>query len=168
MNARFAPTELKVDISSLSPGDRQALVKLIEASRLYDRIFMQQLWQGNLALYAKLQQDSTPLGKARLHTFWINKSPWSELDDHTAFLAGVPPKKPLGANFYPADLTREQFEAWVKTLPAAERAKAESFFTVIRRDPSGKLASVPYSREYAADLEPCAALLRDAARLTTN
>jgi Peptidase family M49 len=166
--ARFAPIELKVDVSGLSGGDRQALIKLIEAARLYNEIFMRQLWSGNLALYAKLQQDTSPLGKARLHYFRINKSPWSELDEHTAFLPGVPPKKPLGANFYPEDMTREQFEAWVKTLSKPEREKAESFFTVIRRDEAGKLTAVPYSKEYDAELERCAQLLRDAAKLTGN
>jgi Peptidase family M49 len=168
MTARFAPVELKVDLAGLSPGDRQALVKLIEAARIFDEIFMRQLWAGNQALYAKLQPDLTPLGKARLHYFWLNKGPWSDLDAHTAFLPGVPAKKPLGANFYPEDITREQFEAWVKTLSKDERAKAEGFFTVIRRDAGGKLTAVPYSREYGAELKRCAQLLRDAAKLTGN
>ena len=168
MISRFARTELKVDLSGLAAGDRQALVKLIEASRIYNDIFMRQLWQGNLAVYAKLQQDSTPLGKARQHYFWINKAPWSELDGHTAFLPGVPAKKPAGANFYPEDMTREQFESWVKTLSKADREKAEGFFTVIRRDPAGKLTAVPYSQEYGAELKRCATLLREAAGLTPN
>jgi hypothetical protein len=168
MTARFAPVELKVDLAGLSPGDRQALVKLIEAARIFDEIFMRQLWAGNQALYAKLQPDSTPLGKARLHYFWLNKGPWSDLDAHTAFLPGVSAKRPLGANFYPEDITREQFEAWVKTLSKDERAKAEGFFTVIRRDAGVKLTAVPYSREYGAELKRCAQLLRDAAKLTGN
>src|SRR5438270_6826424 len=168
MIARFAPTELKVDLSGVSAGDRQALIKLIEAAHVYNDIFLRQLWSGNPALYAKLQQDATPLGKARLHYFWVNKSPWSELDDHTAFLPGVPPKKPLGANSYPEDMTREQSEAWVKTLSKPDREKAEGFFTVIRRDSAGKLTAVPYSQEYATELKRCAELLRDAAKLTDN
>src|SRR5215472_16090853 len=86
MSARFAPTELRADLSKLSPADRQALEKLITASSVLNDIFLNQLWSGNAALYAKLRRDTTPLGKARLHYFWINKSPWSEIDDHTAFL----------------------------------------------------------------------------------
>src|SRR5271166_3046890 len=86
MTARFAPTELNVDISSLSEGVRKALVKLVEAARIIDDIFMMQYWSGDLALYAKLQEDTSPLGKARLHYFWINKSPWSDLDGNTAFI----------------------------------------------------------------------------------
>src|SRR5207247_1245693 len=74
----------------------------------------------------------------------------------------------LGANFYPEDMTRAQFEAWAKTLSKPERERAESFFTVIRRDRAGKLSAVPYSQEYGAELKRCAALLREAAKSTPN
>src|SRR5229473_6965227 len=113
MTARFAPTELHADVSKLSLGDRRALVKLIEASRVLNDIFLNQLWSGNQATYAKLKRDSTPLGKARLHYFWINKGPWSDLDEHASFLPGAPPRKPLGANFYPGNMTKQDFERWV-------------------------------------------------------
>src|SRR6266567_6954555 len=117
MAARFAPTPLEVDTSGLSAGDKQALVKLIQAARIVNHIFMQQFWSGDLALYRKLQLDKTPLGQARLHYFWINKGPWSEIDEHRAFLPGVPAKKPAGANFYPEDMTKEEFEKWAKAHP---------------------------------------------------
>jgi hypothetical protein len=168
MIARFAPTELRADISTLSPGHRKALAKLVEASRVLDDIFLQQLWSGNEGMYAKLRRDTTPLGKARLHYFWIEKGPWSSLDDGAAFLPGVPEKKLPGANFYPEDMTRAEFEAWVKALPEADRQKAEGFFTVIRRDGSRRLKMVPYSEEYKADLAKSARLLEEAAGLTGN
>ena len=168
MIARFTPTELRVDVSKLSPGDRKALVKLIEASRILDGIFLKQLWSGNPALYEKLRRDTTPLGKARLHYFWINRGPWSDIDDHTAFLPDVPPKQLPGANFYPEDMTREEFENWVKTLSKADRQQAESFFTVIRRDANHHLKFVPYSEEYKNELAKCASLLEEAAGLTGN
>jgi hypothetical protein len=168
MIARFAPTELRADISKLSPGDRQTLLKLVEASRVLNDIFLNQLWSGNPAMYAKLQNDSTPSGKARLHYFWINKGPWSDLDEHAAFLPGAPPKKLPGANFYPEDMAREEFETWAKALPAADREKAEGFFTVIRRDTNRHLKFVPYSEEYKKDLAKAAGLLEEAAGLTSN
>jgi hypothetical protein len=168
MSARFAPVKVKYDSSKLSSGDKKALAKLIEAAKVLNHLFMDQLWSGNRELYGQLQKDTTPLGKARLHYVWLNKGPWSDLDAHTAFLPGVPERKPSGANFYPADLTREEFEAWVKTLPESERAAATGFFTVIRRDAGGKLTIVPYSRAYADDLEHAARLLREAAELTDN
>jgi hypothetical protein len=168
MAARFAPTPLQVNTSGLSAGDKKALIKLIQAARIVNHIFMQQLWSGDLAVYQKLQQDKSPLGRARLHYFWINKSPWSEIDDHKAFLPGVPPRKPAGANFYPHDMTKKDFEAWVKTLYPESKALAEGFFTTIRRDEKHKLKFVPYSTEYSHDLARAATLLRDAAALTDN
>src|SRR4051794_36045213 len=73
MSARFAPTPLEVDTSKLSPGDKQALAKLVEAARVVDHLFMSQYWSGNLKLYDQLKRDTTLLGKARLHYFWLNK-----------------------------------------------------------------------------------------------
>src|SRR4051794_31951936 len=167
MSARFAPVELRVDTAKLSEPDRQALAKLVAAARLVDDIFLTQYWSGNHALYASLQKDSTPLGKARLRYFWINKGPWSALDDHKAFLPGVPVRKPLGANFYPEDMTKQQFEAWAAKLPKPQKEEAEGFFTTIHRDGS-RFHAVPFSNEYAADLRKLATLLRDAAALTPN
>ncbi len=168
MAARFAPTKLVVDTSALSAGDKQALVKLIEAAHVVNTLFMRQFWSGDLALYHKLEQDKTSLGRARLHYFWINKGPWSEIDQHKAFLPGVPEHKPAGANFYPEDMTKEEFEGWVKTLSPAEKEQAEGFFTVVRRDASKKLELVPYSQEYKTDLDQAGKLLREAAALTGN
>ncbi len=172
MASRFAPTPLRVDTSRLSAGDRQALVKLIEAARVLDSIFMQQMWDGNLALHAKLQKDATPLGRARLHYFWINKNPWSDLDEYKAFLPGVPARKPLGANFYPESMTKEAFEIWVAQLSPKDQEQAKSFFTVIRwrenSKPPNSLLAIPYSQQYADDLTRAATLLREAAGLTDN
>jgi len=168
MEARFAPVELRVDTSGLSPGDRSALAKLIEAAGVIDDIFLTQLWSGNHAMHARLQKDATPLGKARLDHFRFNKGPWSDLDDYAAFLPGSPPRKLPGANFYPEDMRREEFEAWTRTLPDAQRREAEGFFTVIRRDAGQGFTVTPYSLEYGHDLTRAAALLREAAGLTDN
>ena len=168
MQARFAPTPLKVDVSALSAGDRAALVKVIQASRILNRIFMEQFWSGDLALYQKLQQDDSPLGRARLHYFWMNKGPWSEIDEHRVFIPGVPARKPLGSNFYPEDMSKEEFETWVKTLYPEHKDQAEGFFAVIRRGADRKLQSVPYSVEYRSDLAKAGTLLREAAKSTDN
>ncbi len=166
MTARFAPTQMRVDTSKLSTGDRQALVKLIEAGRIVDDIFLRQYWSGNPALYSRLQKDKTALGQARLQYFWINKSPWGALDDFRAFLPGVPPEKLKGANFYPEDMTRSEFETWVGSLSKEGQDQAKGFFTVIRRknDAGAKtLEAVPYSEEYKDELTRAASLLKEAA-----
>jgi hypothetical protein len=175
MTARFAPTPLRVDTSKLSTADRQAVAKLIEAARLLDHVFLMQSWKGDSDIYTRLQKDTTPLGKARLKYFWINKGPWSVLDGFEAFLPGVPPEKPKGSNFYPEDMTRAEFETWVASLPKEEQEQAKSFFTVIRRkddDPGSKLrkqlVAIPYSQEYKDDLTGAANLMKEAASLTDN
>jgi len=163
MTARFAPTPLRVDTSKLSAADHQALVKLIEAGRIMNHVFLMQYWSGDSALYARLQRDASPLGKARLRYFWINKGPWSVLDDFKAFLPGVPAEKPKGANFYPEDMTRQEFEAWVASVPKEEQELATGFFTVIRRAVAGQnsgsaakakseLVAIPYGEEYQDEL----------------
>lgn len=168
MAARFAGVELRVDISKLSAGDRKALVSLIQASRILNDIFMEQLWSGNKAEYQKLKKDASLLGRARLNYFWINKGPWSDLDEHKSFLPGVPEKKLPGANFYPEDLDQEEFESWVKTLKPEERKQAEGFFTVIRRDNYQKLNIVAYAQAYSTDLQKAAKLFEAAAHATDN
>jgi Peptidase family M49 len=174
MAARLAPTPLRVDISRLSPGDRQALAKLIEAGRLLNPVFLKQYWSGNLALYARLQKDTSPLGKARLRVFWINKGPWSGFDDYRPFIPGVPAEKPPGSNFYPEDMTKQDFETWTASLPKEDQDQARSFFTVIRwkngtRSASdGALVAIPYSEEYKDNLTRAADLLKEAAGLTEN
>src|SRR6516225_2296907 len=168
MSARFAPVTLKYDAAARSTGDRKALPKLVEAAHVLNHLFLDQLWSGNRELYARLQKDTTPLGKARAHYFWLNKGPWSDLDAHAAFIPGVPERKPPGANFYPSDMTREEFESWVKTLAPAEHEQAIGFFSVIRRNAKKELNQVPYSKAYEADLKKAAGLLREAAALTDN
>src|SRR5215468_7248518 len=168
MSARFAPTPLHVDQSGLSAGDRAALAKLIEAGRVVNQLFMQQMWSRNLQVYQSLQSDKSPLGQERLHYFWLNKGPWSEIDEHAAFIPGVSSRKLEGANFYPEDVTKGEFETWVKTLTPAQKEQAEGFFTVIRRGADRKLTIVPYSQEYKTDLNQLSKLLREASDLTSN
>lgn len=170
MSSRFSPTPMRVETANLTVADRQALAKLVEAARFFDEIFLKQLWSGNLELYLTLQKDRSELGKARLRYFWINKGPWSDIDDYKAFLPGVPPRKPVGSNFYPEDMTRQEFERWVATLSPAEQESAKGFFTVIRwaDKKAGTLAITPYSEEYRDQLSKVAALLREAADLTEN
>jgi Peptidase family M49 len=167
MSARFARTPLAVDTSKLSAGDKKALAKLIDAAHVIDHLFLTQYWSGNQTLYAKLQQDRSELGKARVDYFWLNKGPWSAIDDNRAFLPDVPPHKLPGANFYPPDMTKDEFETWAYKLSKPEKEMATGFFSVIHRR-NGKLVAVPYSVEYATDLQKLSKLLDDAAALTEN
>jgi len=80
----------------------------------------------------------------------------------------VPPARPKGANYYPEDMTVEEFTTWLGSLPEGERKLATGFFTVVRRNASGALTIVPYSTEYSRLLSPLAQTLRTAAGQTEN
>jgi hypothetical protein len=164
---RFAPTVMTANLARLSPNDRKALQKIIAAAKLFDPLYLRQIWSGNETLLKQLEADKTPLGRLRLHYFKINQGPWSQLDENEPFIANVP-KRPPYANFYPADITKDEFNEWLNTLSPEEKAKATGYFYVIRRDANGKLKTVPYSEEYREFLDPAAKLLREAATLTTN
>ncbi len=165
--ARFAPADLTADISTLPDNEKQALTRLVQASRIFDTLFMRQVWAGNETMLLDLVRDESALGVARRHYFMINKGPWSRLDENQPFIPGVPPK-PVQANFYPAGATKEEVDTWVKTLPDAQRRAATGFFTTIRRGPDGKLMAVPYSIEYQGELAEVSRLVAEAASLTTQ
>jgi hypothetical protein len=164
---RFAPTVLTADAARLTPGDRAALQKIIAAAKYLDPLYRQQIWSGSEALLKKLEADSSGAAREREHYFRMNQGPWSRLDENQAFIEGVPARLPQ-ANFYPGDITKEEFNSWLSRLPAEEKARATGYFHVIRRDASGKFKTVPYSEEYREFLEPAAQLLREAARLSSN
>jgi hypothetical protein len=174
MAKRFAPVDLTADTAKLSAGDRVAIARLIEASKIVDTLQLRQRWSGNEALWAALQKDTTPLGKARRDYFWLNKGPWSIIDGNASFMpaeyAGIkiPAEKPAGANFYPEGASKQALETWMNGLPPADKEQAQWFFTVIRKDKAGKFAIVKYSEEYRAELQKLSKLLKDAANATDN
>jgi hypothetical protein len=170
MSARFAPVEIAADVSKLPDHERRALGKLVEAAAIMDALFLRQVWAGNDALLQTLARAAvagTPDAAARLHYFLINKGPWSRLDHNKPFIPA--PAKPESANFYPAGATKEAVQKWIDSLSGEARAQATGFFTAIRRAPGGgDFIAVPYSIEYQGELAAAAALLREAAALTTQ
>ncbi|MCC6194055.1 MAG: hypothetical protein IT518_06245 [Burkholderiales bacterium] len=165
MSARFAPVDIRVDLSALPDNERAALSYLVEAARIVDALFLRQRSPAAPAQLLALVGDDSALGRARLAYFALNKGPWSELDHDAPFIPGAAPE-PGGANYYPLDSTREEVDAWMRSLTGAEHAAATSFFTTIRRTPDGKLTAVPYSMEYQGQLGELARLLREAAAAT--
>src|SRR5438067_6574743 len=122
---------------------------------MIDTLFLRQVWSGNEAMLRNLTRDQTPLGRARLHYFLINKGPWSRLDHNQPFVPGAPPK-PAGANYYPDGSSKADIERWIQSLPEGGRAKATGFFTVIRRNGT-TLAAAPYNTESQTEPMPIAA-----------
>ena len=90
----------------------------------------------------------------------INYGPWDRLDGNAPFVDGVG-AKPLGANYYPADMTKAEFEA-------ADLSGKDSLYTFLRRDKSGKLKVVPYREQFKQPMQHAAKLLREAADLAED
>jgi len=166
--AQFAPTRIEADLSGLAPADKQVLDKLIEASRLIGQIFLRQAWSGNPAMRDKLAAGvaDDPMLAIALKYFDVNAGPWDRVDE-VPFIGDLP--RPPGAGFYPGDLTKDEFEAWLKAHPE-DAASFRGLFSVIERTggAQGGLSSVPYSRAYGQWLTRAASLLVQAASVSGN
>jgi hypothetical protein len=161
---QFAPAPIDFDDAALEPWEKQVLARLVEASDLMHEIFTLQVSPRNPEWRARLESATGAGSDAARAYFDIMVGPWDRLDHDKPFLDVGP--KPAGAGYYPADLTAEQFENWLRSHPE-DRQQFTGYFTVIRRD-KGNLVSIPYSVEYRSHLEKAAALLREAAALSRN
>ncbi len=151
--ARYAPVRLTADISKLTANERKMISLLMQAAEQMDQIFWLEAWGDKAKLLGSIAD-----AEARKYAE-INYGPWDRLDDDKPFLAGVG-VKPLTANFYPHDLTKEQFEQYVAKNPS-EAAGLKSQYTVVVRD-GAKLKAVPYHQHFAALTQTAAAKLRAA------
>ncbi len=150
----FVKVQLKADLSTLAEADRRMVGLLVQASQVMDELFWKQSWGDKQALLAQIPDAET---RALAE---MNYGPWDRLNGDTPFVDGIGPRPP-GMGFYPADMTKEEFEA-------ADLKDKASWYTLIRRGPDGKLVTVPYHVEYKADLEKAASLLREAAKHSTD
>ena len=167
MTPLFAPVEIGADLSALPNSERQALAHIVDAARVMDGIFLEQVWAGNPSMLLSLLNSDAAAGQATLDFFLLNKGPWSRIDENRRFVAGAP-VKPEGANFYPAGATKVEVAAWFDQLEGAARADATGCFTTIRRGIDGGFAIVPYNVEYQGPLAIAAGHLRAAARATAQ
>ncbi len=151
----YADFTLVSDLQGLSDNQRKMLVLLIDAAKIMDELFWQQ------AFGADHQKWLASIDDERTRRFAdLNYGPWDRLDDEKPFIAGAG-KKSLGAQFYPADMTREEFEA-------ADIPGKNGLYSLLRRDAAGALLLVPYHEAYADELGRAAALLREAAELADH
>ncbi|MCZ6701481.1 MAG: peptidase [Ignavibacteria bacterium] len=166
--SKFVPTELKYDVRSLDERQKIVVGKLYRASKIMDRIFLEQVYSENDQIKADLMAESKSGGSEeaidQLELFNIMFGPFDRLEHERPFIGTK--EKPLGANFYPEDLSKKEFENWINNHPEDESAFT-SEFTVIRRERE-KLIAIPYSEFYKDDLTKAAKLLLKAAEYTDN
>jgi len=161
---QFVKTDITYDHSLLNDRQRKVVENLYWAAKVIDEIFLDQVYAKNREILKTLEQSDDPLDKLRLEYFKIMFGPFDRLNHNQPFIGNQP--KPKGANFYPADMTREEFENWIKTHPGDEKAFT-SEFTVIRRK-GDSLVAVPYSEYYREPLSRAAEYLKKAAEFADN
>ena len=147
-----------VEVSSplydaLSENDKKIVDLFRQAGEIMDGLFWKQTFGD------KAEIEALPDGYAKAYAM-INYGPWDHLDDNNPFVEGYG-VKPLGCQYYPQDMTMEEWEAF-------DDPDKLSLYTVIRRDENGALKTVWYRDEYKEELEKVCTLLEEAAMLTTN
>ena len=159
--AKLAEVRMAADTSFLSAEERDVVNLLNQAANLMSEIYKRQ----HTPDYDRLRAEVAAKGDARLlQKFDAFYGPWDPLDDDKPFVGDV--AKVPGAGFYPADLTKESFDAYLKEH--ADQAEAlTSPYTVVQRQ-GDRLVAVPYSQAYKQWLEPAARLLEQAAAKTSN
>ena len=161
---KFAATELKYDDSILDERQKVVVENLYRAAKIMDEIFLDQVYSKNNQIKADLLSQENEKSNLRLELFNIMFGPFNRLEHDTPFIGTE--QKPVGANFYPEDMTKEEFEQWIKDHPEDEKAFT-SEFAVIRRD-GPRLIAIPYSEYYKEKLSEAAKYLLDAAESADN
>ena len=150
----FVEVELTSDISHLSDNQKEMLSYLFEAAKLMEDIFWKEAYGDKEALLTSLDNQ------AAKDFVKINYGPWERLNDNKPFLEGVS-EKPAGAQFYPIDMTKEEFEA----LEAEDKT---SLYTLVERDENGKLYTVPYHKAFEEETSKAIELIKKAAELAED
>lgn len=151
---QFAEFELNSDLSILDDSQKEMISIFIEVADIMDDIYWREAYGDKNELLSKYEDDYTK------QFIKINYGPWERLNGNKSFLADFK-EKPAGANFYPADMTKEEFKAFEDTLK-------DNLYTFIRRDENGRLKTVWYHQEFKPEIEKAAALLKKAATLAKD
>ncbi len=150
----YAVVKLTTDLSKLTENEKQMIPILLEVAQIMDDIFWEQTWGNKNALLDTIKDPYAKQFAA------INYGPWDRLDENKAFIAGIG-EKPKGANFYPVDMTKEEFEKW-------NDANKASQYTLVVRNEDKSLKSVWFHEAYAEKIKKAANLLLKAAQLAED
>ncbi|MDX2427927.1 MAG: Zn-dependent hydrolase, partial [Xanthomonadales bacterium] len=150
----YAEVGLTADLSQLSDNQRQMIGLLIDAAKITDDIFWQQVWGDKDELLDSIDDD-----KMRRFALY-NYGPWDRLAADQPFIESYGPRPP-GARFYPEDMTKTEFEAW------QQEGKDEQY-SIVKRNTDGGLVLVPYSKAFESQISAIADLLMQASALADD
>ncbi|MEO8793922.1 MAG: Zn-dependent hydrolase [Daejeonella sp.] len=150
----YEKVKLTADMQSLTENERKMIPLLIQAAQVMDELFWKQAYPQKDSLMNAVKDEKTK------EFITINYGPWDRLNGDKPFVEGVGPK-PEGAGFYPVGMTKEELEK-------SDVKDKKGQYSVIRRNDSGKLESIPYHIEYKAELEKASGFLKQAAELAED
>ena len=151
---QYAEFPLTTDLSKLTEKEKQMLPLLIEAADQMEAIYWQTAYGDKEQLFEGITDS------ALFKYLSINYGPWDRLDANRPFLETAGPK-PLGANFYPQDMTKSEFEA-------LQDPRKTDWYSIVRRDEKGALKVIPYHEAYPEQIRKAASLLKQAAQLAED
>ena len=151
----YKPVTLTADLSHLSENQKEMIVLLIEASDIIDELFWQQAFGEDKETFLASIKDEKVREFAR-----INYGPWDRLDGDKPFLSGYNAKA-SGAEFYPSDMTKDEFEK-------ADFEDKKGLYSVVQRKSEGQLTSVAFSELYSDRINRIAAILDKASSLADD
>jgi hypothetical protein len=151
---KYVSFKLTTDISKLSDNQQKMLAKLFEVAGIINKMYKDEVMpKSSLAKSLLISDEEKKL-------FEINYGPWNRLKGNEPFIEGTG-AKPLGANFYPTDMTKEEFEKW-------ENSEKTSLYTFIRRNEKGELQAIPYHKMFNGEVKEASALLLEASELAES
>ncbi|HYK77098.1 MAG TPA: Zn-dependent hydrolase [Daejeonella sp.] len=148
----YQKVKLTTNLELLSENERKVLPLLIEAAQVMDELYWKQTYPQKDSLLNAIKDEKTK------EFVLINFGPWDRLNADKPFVEGIGPK-PLGAAFYPENMTKEELEK-------SDVKDKKGLYSVIRRNDQGKLESIPYHVFFKEGLEKASKLLKEAAGLT--
>ncbi len=151
---QYVKVALITDISKLTGNEKKVISHLIKAAQYMNPAFWEQTYGDKQSLMQKIKDSLTKIYVE------INYGPWDRLNDNKPFVKNFG-TKPAGANFYPQDMTKEEFEK-------ADLSDKTSQYTIIRRNKDGKLYTIPYHQAYEKYLKPASEELLAAAKYAGN
>jgi hypothetical protein len=162
--SQYSITKIKYDKNLLDEREKIVIDKLYQACKIIDDIFLEQVYSKNKEIKAELENKTDENSRFVYRFFQMNFGPFDRINHNKCFYGTL--KKPEGANFYPEDMTKEEFENWIKNNPN-DKDLFTSEFSIIRRT-DNKLIAIPYSEFYSDKLSKAATLLREAAEYCDN
>ncbi|MBD3385316.1 peptidase [candidate division KSB1 bacterium] len=159
---KLAPVEISSNIDHLTASEKATLTRVLQAAKVMDELFLRQVNPDNPQLRQALKASTTPEDKDYLNLFDIMFGPWNRLEEDEPFLVDY--EKPDGAGFYPADISKEEFNSYIEERPPLED-DFTSTFTLIRRE-KGRLTAIPYHEAYKEWVSRAYTYLKEAAELS--